>query len=101
MVNFDRKSSQEGKKEAQKQWEVDKADFIRKNSDHLRNYFLGLPDLYKKIWWRCFTAKSSKPGAIKAKCLDCSAYQKLEVANCRVFTCPLHKYRPYQNLAKN
>lgn len=93
---FNIQASQDAKKAAQKQWGIDKADFIKQNAAHLRNYFLGLPDLYKKTWWLAFTGKSSRVGALKAKCLDCSSYQREEVKNCAVVTCPLHKYRPYQ-----
>lgn len=39
---------------------------------------------------------SSKAAGIKAKCLDCSCWQRLEIANCLVLACPLYPYRPYQ-----
>lgn len=31
--------------------------------------------------------------AIRLKCLDCSGYKALEVKNCVILDCPLHKYR--------
>lgn len=34
--------------------------------------------------------------AINAKCWDCSNYQREEVINCTVVSCPLHKVRPWQ-----
>lgn len=39
----------------------------------------------------------SKAAGIKAKCLDCCCYQRLEVEKCRATGCPLWAYRPYQN----
>lgn len=40
---------------------------------------------------------NSKAAAIKAKCLDCCCWQRVEISNCTAFACPLHPYRPYQN----
>lgn len=41
-------------------------------------------------------AKKSKANAIKAKCLDCCCFQRVEVRNCTAVDCPLHPHRPYQ-----
>lgn len=38
----------------------------------------------------------SKANAVKAKCLDCTCDQREEIRDCRAFTCPLWKVRPYQ-----
>ena len=40
---------------------------------------------------------NSKAAALKAKCLDCSCWQRVEITNCTVTTCPLWPYRPYQS----
>jgi hypothetical protein len=40
------------------------------------------------------TGKSTS--LIALKCLDCSCWEKSEVANCPVTTCPLFPLRPYQ-----
>jgi hypothetical protein len=39
---------------------------------------------------------TSKAAGIKAKCIQCSGYQKAEVSNCKVIACALFRYRPYQ-----
>lgn len=35
--------------------------------------------------------------AITKKCLDCSNGMRTEVTRCRVKSCPLYTYRPYQS----
>lgn len=42
-------------------------------------------------------AKGSLRMAIKLKCLDCSNFQKKEVKNCPVTSCPLWAVRPFQD----
>jgi hypothetical protein len=36
--------------------------------------------------------------AIKAKCMDCSCWQREEITNCTVKLCPLYPYRGWINL---
>lgn len=38
----------------------------------------------------------SKAAALKAKCMDCSGYQRVEITECTVYACPLYPYRPFQ-----
>lgn len=38
----------------------------------------------------------SLKSALKLKCLDCSNYEPKEIKNCRVTSCALYPYRPYQ-----
>jgi len=38
-------------------------------------------------------AKRTPMKAIRAKCMDCSGGQFVEVRNCPVKNCPLHEYR--------
>jgi hypothetical protein len=49
---------------------------------------------------RAFAGKASPRQAIKAKCLECSGFDRAEVAACSVVLCPLHPYRPFQNARK-
>lgn len=86
----------EGRIVANKRWEEEKQRFISENTIQIRNYFLGIPDRYKKIYVRASMGKSTRSDAIKAKCLDCSAWNKEEIRHCKVYTCPLHKFRPYK-----
>ncbi len=55
----------------------------------------GAPEIYRGALVKAYTGKSKAAG-VKAKCLDCTNFQRLEITNCAVFGCPLHQYRPYQ-----
>jgi hypothetical protein len=44
--------------------------------------------------------KGNRPAAVKANCLECMGYSRAEVYACNTETCPMHKLRPFQNLAK-
>lgn len=55
--------------------------------------------LYRTILQRAFEGKSSPRQAIKAKCLDCTLFQREEIANCPAPSCPLYLLRPYQSPA--
>ncbi|WP_162910905.1 hypothetical protein [Azohydromonas sediminis] len=54
------------------------------------------PTLYRKMLEKSFTGGLSPRQTIKAKCLDCSNFQRDEVASCRAVACPLWALRPYQ-----
>jgi hypothetical protein len=41
-------------------------------------------------------ANGSLKSAIKANCIACANFQREEVKNCLVVSCPLHAIRPYQ-----
>ena len=41
--------------------------------------------------------KGSIKEAVRVKCLDCSHFEKKEIAHCKVKGCALFPYRPYQN----
>lgn len=53
---------------------------------------------YQRLLADAFAGSRAK--ALKAKCLACSNYQRDEVANCTVVTCPLHSVRPFQSNAE-
>lgn len=84
------------KQKAQEQHKKDLDDFRLAHGDHFKEYYLALPKVYRRTWFNSVAGISSKPAAIKAKCLDCSAYQKEEITYCKASTCPLYKFRPYQ-----
>ena len=56
---------------------------------------MDIPKLYRSTYDKAKTGKS-RAAAIKAKCLDCCGYQKVEVRRCPAKECPLWPYRPYQ-----
>lgn len=82
--------------EADQAWEMEKSDFIEKNADGLGTYLRMVPKLYQRVVYKSWSGKSSMREAIKAKCLDCCAYQKEEIKGCTVKSCPLWNIRPYQ-----
>jgi len=55
-----------------------------------------IPEFLKTFFYKAMKNENSKTIAIKAKCLDCSCYQKKEVTLCPSIYCPLYKFRPYQ-----
>ena len=54
------------------------------------------PALSQQIVARALHGSSSPRQAIKARCLQCSNFQREEIAHCSVVTCALWQYRPYQ-----
>jgi hypothetical protein len=64
------------------------------------DYLVSVPTSSRGIIDRAFAGKASPRSAIKAKCLDCSHFDRAEVADCLVILCPLHPYRPFQTARK-
>lgn len=54
-----------------------------------------IPESQRKTYQRAMTGRSRK-AAIKAFCLECVGYIRVEVRNCSDVGCPLHPYRPGQ-----
>lgn len=53
-----------------------------------------IPKIYRKTYDTAMQGKSRTAG-VKAKCLDCTNWQKEEIKKCTVSDCPLYPYRPY------
>ena len=53
-----------------------------------------VPGTMKNIFLMAF--KRSKASAVKAKCLECSSFQRTEVALCNIVVCPLWEVRPFR-----
>lgn len=71
-------------------------DFIEEKS--VRGDYLRLiPKNQQSLFYKIFTGGKSYSKAVKAKCLDCTCFNKEEIKKCEVFTCPLHNLRPYKN----
>ncbi len=64
-------------------------------TDKQRQWMLKIPQIYQANFKTAIDGKS-KSAAVKAKCLDCSCWQRTEIANCSVDICPLWLYRPYR-----
>lgn len=56
-----------------------------------------VPPSYRRQHRRAMEGTCSPRAAIKAKCLECSCFQRVEIANCAVLACPLWLFRPYVN----
>lgn len=54
------------------------------------------PNRYQGILASAFAKSASPLRAIQANCLTCTHYQRTEISHCKVYACPLWKYRPYQ-----
>jgi hypothetical protein len=64
--------------------------------EKIDKYLQGIPVSAKGVVKRAFAGSGSPRNAIKAKCLACSNWDRQEITECRVFTCPLHVWRPFQ-----
>lgn len=60
-----------------------------------------VPPMYRGIIDRAYEGKCSPRTAIKAFCLYCTGYQRMDVKNCTSLACPLHGFRPYQDDSGN
>ena len=54
-----------------------------------------IPEVYRSNYKKAMSG-NSRAAAVKAKCLDCTCWNRTEVAHCSVETCPLWPYRPYR-----
>jgi len=86
-------------KESQKKAKLERTvaiqKYIQKNTIP-SNYLKLVPDSQQWLFYQVYTGENSRSKAIKAKCLDCSTFNKEEIKHCEVFTCPLFNFRPYQ-----
>jgi hypothetical protein len=53
--------------------------------------------MYGGVLKKAFDGASSPRSAIKAMCLHCVGYRRVDVTNCTGYACPLWMYRPYQD----
>lgn len=65
------------------------------NRKKIDAYIDAIPDLYKPKYCKALTGKSFR-AAVDSKCLDCANWQRVEIRDCPIVTCSLHKYRSYQ-----
>jgi len=56
------------------------------------------PESCKGVLTKAYAGSASPRSAIKAFCLQCVGYERVEVTNCTAFACPLHKYRPFRGV---
>ena len=71
-------------------------DMQKEGQNRVAKYLEGVPVSARGVVSRAHMKTGGRMNAIKAKCLDCSNWQRDEIAECRVLTCPLHPWRPFQ-----
>ena len=59
-----------------------------------------IPEVYRKNYQKAMSGKS-RAAAVKAKCLDCTCWNRTEVSHCSAEACPLWLYRPYRTAEKS
>jgi hypothetical protein len=67
-----------------------------KTDTRLLRRIAAVPALYRAAYLKAIDGKQSPRQAIKAKCLDCCAWQREEVRQCTARGCPLWPLRPFQ-----
>jgi len=60
-----------------------------------KEYCEHMPKIYRGKYRKALKGHSLR-AALDSLCLDCTNWQRVEVKNCPITTCPLHKYRPYR-----
>lgn len=56
----------------------------------------GIPQAYRGIYKKALAGKSLA-AIVKAKCLDCTNWQRTEITLCPCYSCPMWLRRPYQS----
>ena len=55
-----------------------------------------VPQSYRRVYQTALLGKGPPRSAIKAFCLRCVGYARVDITACTAYTCPLHRFRPYQ-----
>lgn len=55
-----------------------------------------MPESCQGPFKRSYARKASPRTAIKAFCLECVGFDRVAVAECAAYACPLWNYRPFQ-----
>jgi len=69
--------------------------------DQVSRLVARVPQRYRQMYERALRGELSPRAAIKAKCLECCAWQRFDggedrIGGCTVTRCPLHAHRPFQ-----
>lgn len=75
------------------------ADFIAENTQQA-NYLKLIPVNQRWLFYKIYQGENSMKKATKAKCLDCSQFDKEEIRSCNIVSCPLYNFRPYKKESK-
>ena len=64
-------------------------------NDKIQKRLNDMPVNYRNNYKRAMTGKYRAAG-VKAFCLECMGWQRVEVRKCTSDICPLYPYRPYK-----
>jgi len=88
--NIDRKKIKETQRDEIK-------EFTKTLSEEYQKVIGMIPQRYKRTWMLVYQQKLQKgKSVIKAKCLECSDWNSMAVANCTSKLCPIWAHRPFQ-----
>lgn len=59
-------------------------------------YLTTLPTSVRTLFGKAFERECSPRAAIKAACLQCTNFERTEIANCSTIRCQLREFRPFQ-----
>lgn len=67
---------------------------MRTRDERIERIRKGIPDFLVRFYDAALKGKSRKM-AIRAKCLDCCAWDRKEATQCPSVECPLYPYNPF------
>jgi hypothetical protein len=72
----------------------------RTRDQRVKEMIAAAPVLFQKMLRDAYSGIASKRRAIQANCLTCTHYDRKLIADCRVWSCCLWPFRPYQEKQK-
>jgi len=69
-------------------------EFIK--NDPRGDYLASVPSGSRWLFYKVYTGAASRPQCMKAKCMECSSFNRDEITNCTVKSCPLYNIRPFR-----
>ena len=72
-------------------------EFTRSLPEEYQRVIGAIPQRYKRTWMLIYQQRLPRgQSVIKAKCLECSGWESLQVARCDCKLCPIWAHRPFQ-----
>lgn len=69
-------------------------------AERIAKYKQNIPQIYHALYEKAISGKSNA-AVVKARCLDCCAWQRTEVSLCPAVECPAWAKRPYQKASES
>lgn len=69
-------------------------------AEKVAKYKQNIPEIYHALYEKAISGKSYA-AVVKARCLDCCAWQRKEVSLCPAVECPAWAKRPYQKASES